>query len=278
MALLEATGIGKNFGETHVLKDISSHAGTGAGAGHHRLLRLRQDHAAALPELSGDARRRQHHGERRDACWTRPTPPPSEESEVRKKRLHFGLVFQTFNLFPQYTALQNVTLARELLAKERPDYQGATARPIHGELESTGEGTAGRRWACPSGRATIPTSFPAGSSSGWPLPVRWRCSPDILCFDEPTSRPGPGADRRGAAASCATWPSARHTMIIVTHEMHFARDVADRDPVHGRRRGGGGGPRERAHRPPQRGAHTAVSGALFRMKEQLRRITKFYIK
>ena len=50
-------------------------------------------------------------------------PATQRESEVRKKRLHFGLVFQSFNLFPQYTALQNVTLAKELLSQERPDFK-----------------------------------------------------------------------------------------------------------------------------------------------------------
>ena len=49
-------------------------------------------------------------------------PATQKESEIRRKRLHFGLVFQNFNLFPQYTALQNVMLASELLAKEQPDY------------------------------------------------------------------------------------------------------------------------------------------------------------
>ena len=50
-------------------------------------------------------------------------PSARRESEIRRKRLHFGLVFQNFNLFPQYTALQNITLAGELLARERPDYR-----------------------------------------------------------------------------------------------------------------------------------------------------------
>ena len=112
MALLEASGIGKNFGETKVLKDISLHAGTGRGAGHHRLVRLRQDHPAALPELSGDGRtpaciKR----ERRDHVGRRRPRHPARRARSRKKRLHFGLVFQNFNLFPQYTALQNVMLA-----------------------------------------------------------------------------------------------------------------------------------------------------------------------
>ena len=66
--------------------------------------------------------------------WDAADPATQKESEIRKKRLHFGLVFQNFNLFPQYTALQNVMLAGELLAKERPEYQ-ANKKAIHAELE-----------------------------------------------------------------------------------------------------------------------------------------------
>ena len=58
-----------------------------------------------------------------ETMWDAADPATQRESEIRKKRLHFGLVFQNFNLFPQYTALQNVMLAGELLAKERPDYK-----------------------------------------------------------------------------------------------------------------------------------------------------------
>ncbi len=69
-----------------------------------------------------------------ETMWDAADPATQRESEVRKKRLHFGLVFQNFNLFPQYTALQNVMLAGELLAKERPDYK-ANKKAIHAELE-----------------------------------------------------------------------------------------------------------------------------------------------
>ena len=133
MALLEASGIGKNFGETHVLKDIS--------------LDLEQGEALAIIGSSGSGKttllRCLNFLERPDTgiikvngetMWDAADPATQKESEIRKKRLHFGLVFQNFNLFPQYTALQNVMLAGELLAKERPEYQ-ANKKAIHQQLE-----------------------------------------------------------------------------------------------------------------------------------------------
>ena len=122
MALLEASGIGKNFEETHVLKDISLTLEKGealaiigsSGSGKTTLLRClnfleRPD--TGVIKVNGET------------MWDAADPATQRESEVRKKRLHFGLVFQSFNLFPQYTALKNVTLARELLAQEQPDFK-----------------------------------------------------------------------------------------------------------------------------------------------------------
>ncbi len=95
--------------------------------------------------------------------WDAADPATQRESEVRKKRLHFGLVFQKFNLFPQYTALENVMLAGELLAKEQPDYK-ANKKAIHVQLEAQARDLLAQMGL--SERAGhYPTSSPAVSTS-----------------------------------------------------------------------------------------------------------------
>ena len=127
MAILEVEHINKTFGRTEVLKDISFSLERGqvlsligsSGSGKTTLLRclnfLETPDKGVIrvnDELLFDAA----------------NPVTKQESEIRKKRLHFGLVFQSFNLFPQYTALGNVMLAKELLAKSQPDYKARRKR------------------------------------------------------------------------------------------------------------------------------------------------------
>ena len=192
MALLEASGIGKSFGETKVLKDIS--------------LTLEQGEALAIIGSSGSGKttllRCLNFLERPDTgiirvgdevMWDAADPATQKESEIRKKRLHFGLVFQNFNLFPQYTALQNVMLAGELLAKERPDYK-ANKKQIHAQLEEQAmnllaemglsQPPAFRRPAAARGHCPRP-----GSASGHSV------------FRRAYQRPGPGADRGDSAGA-----------------------------------------------------------------------------
>ena len=117
MAILEVEHIKKKFGKTDVLKDISFSLNQGevlsiigsSGSGKTTLLRCLN--FLEMPD-NGVIRVKD------EILLDTDKPETLKESEVRKKRLHFGLVFQSFNLFPQYTALQNVMLARELLAKD----------------------------------------------------------------------------------------------------------------------------------------------------------------
>ena len=173
--------------------------------------------------------------------WDAADPATQRESEIRKKRLHFGLVFQNFNLFPQYTALQNVMLAGELLAKERPDYK-ANKKAIHAELEQ-------QAWmafllaihACCSSSAQellaqmglsaraghYPHQLSGGQQQRVAIARALALHPDILCFDEPTSALDPELTGE-VLRVLRDLADRKTTMIIVTHEMHFARDVADR--------------------------------------------------
>ena len=146
------------------------------------------------------------------------------DSEIRKKRLHFGLVFQSFNLFPQYTALKNVMLAKELLAKERPDYK-ANKKAIQAEIKEEAE-----RLLTQMGLADRMENYPHQLSGGQCQRVAiaraLALNPDILCFDEPTSALDP--ELTGEVLKVIKELADKNTtMIIVTHEMTFARDVAD---------------------------------------------------
>ena len=169
MAFLQVENIQKSFGDTSVLKNISFTMEQGevvsmigsSGSGKTTLLRclnfLERPDGGRI--LMGD-----------EVLFDASDEHTLRQSEIRKKRLHFGLVFQNFNLFPQYTALQNVMLARELLAKEQTDYK-ANKRIIRQEIQQQAEALL-IRWASRTKCSTTPTSFPAASASVWPSPVR----------------------------------------------------------------------------------------------------------
>ena len=126
-----------------------------------------------------------------------------------------GMVFQSYNLFPHMSVMQNLTDAP--MRVKRLSRAQATERARELLLRS----------ASPTRRTSTLISFPAASSSGWPWPARCACDPEILCFDEPTSALDPELTQEvlGVMRELA---SERMTMLVVTHEMSFARDVADR--------------------------------------------------
>ena len=160
-----------------------------------------------------------------ETMWDAADPATQREREIRKKRLHFGLVFQNFNLFPQYTALQNVMLAGELLAKERPDYK-ANKKAIHAELEVQAKELLAQMGL--SERANhYPHQLSGGQQQRVAIARALALHPDILCFDEPTSALDPELTGE-VLRVLRDLADRKTTMIIVTHEMHFARDVADR--------------------------------------------------
>ncbi len=152
-------------------------------------------------------------------------PATQKEREIRKKRLHFGLVFQNFNLFPQYTALENVMLASELLAKEQEDYRH-NKKEIHERLL-----THAKQLLTDVGLSEKMGHYPHQLSGGQQQRVAiaraLALQPDVLCFDEPTSALDP--ELTGEVLKVIKGlANQKMTMIIVTHEMAFARDVADR--------------------------------------------------
>lgn len=224
MALLEASGIGKNFGDTKVLKDIS--------------LTLEQGEALAIIGSSGSGKttllRCLNFLERPDTgiikvngetMWDAADPATQRESEIRKKRLHFGLVFQNFNLFPQYTALQNVMLAGELLAKERPDYK-ANKKAIHAELEQQAQELLAQMGL--SARAGhYPHQLSGGQQQRVAIARALCMDPIAMLFDEPTSALDPEMINE-VLDVMVELANEGMTMMVVTHEMGFARKVANR--------------------------------------------------
>lgn len=224
MALLEVSGISKTFGDTEVLRDISFQLEQGealaiigsSGSGKTTLLRClnfleRPD--TGVIQVGGEV------------MWDASDPAAQNEEEIRKKRLRFGLVFQNFNLFPQYTALQNVMLAGELLAKQRPDYK-ANRRQIHAQLEDQARALL-EEMGLSARAGHYPHQLSGGQQQRVAIARALALHPDILCFDEPTSALDP--ELTGEVLRVLRKLADRKTtMIIVTHEMHFARDVADR--------------------------------------------------
>ena len=223
MAILEVNNIEKHFGSTSVLKDVSFSLEEGSalaiigssGSGKTTLLRclnfLETPNGGTI-KVKGET------------LFDASLKQKRKESELRTKRLHFGMVFQSFNLFPQYTALENVTLAEKLFAKERPDFRTAK-KEIYDKINSHGEELLAQM-----GLAERMDHYPHQLSGGQQQRVAiaraLALEPDILCFDEPTSALDP--ELTGEVLKVIRGLADRHTtMIIVTHEMAFARDVAD---------------------------------------------------
>jgi polar amino acid transport system ATP-binding protein len=223
MAVLTVEHIRKSFGHTEVLKDIS--------------FSLEQGHALAIIGASGSGKttllRCMNFLERPDSGLIRvhgnvlfdaANPATQLEAEIRKKRLHFGLVFQSFNLFPQYTTLRNVTLAVELLAKEQPQTRG-NERNVRKKIEEDALEILAQMGLSDK-IALYPHQLSGGQQQRVAIARALALKPDILCFDEPTSALDPELTGE-VLRVIRDLADKKTTMVIVTHEMAFARDVAD---------------------------------------------------
>ena len=211
MAVLEVKNIKKSFGKTSVLKGVDFSLEKGqvlaiigsSGSGKTTLLRCLN--FLETPDqgqiyVNGQA--------------LLPEGGKLTDAQIRKNRLHFGLVFQSFNLFPQYNVLKNVTLAPTLLK------QGNSQ-----EIEAHG-----RELLAQVGLSEKLESYPYQLSGGQQQRVAiaraLALQPEILCFDEPTSALDP--ELTGEVLRVIRGlKGADRTMIVVTHEMEFARSVAD---------------------------------------------------
>lgn len=222
MSVLEVSNISKSFDRTQVLKDISFTLEKGqvvsiigsSGSGKTTLLRClnfleRPDNGVIRVN--------------NEVLFDANDPATHKEAEIRKKRLHFGLVFQSFNLFPQYTALQNVMLAKELLAKELPDYK-TRKKEIHKEIEAQAEMLL-NQMGLSDRMKNYPHQLSGGQCQRVAIARALALQPDILCFDEPTSALDP--ELTGEVLKVMKELADKSTtMIIVTHEMSFAKDVS----------------------------------------------------
>ena len=223
MAFLEVKNLAKQFGTTEVLKHISFALDEGrslavigsSGSGKTTLLRclnfLEQADTGFI-SVKGDV------------LFDSEDSSTHSDKDVRKKRLHFGLVFQSFNLFPQYTAIKNVTLAKELLARERDDYK-QNKKSILEEIRQQGVDILDQVGLA-SKQDLYAHQLSGGQQQRVAIARALALNPDILCFDEPTSALDP--ELTGEVLKVIRGLAQKDTtMVIVTHEMQFAREVAD---------------------------------------------------
>ncbi len=221
MAMLEVVQLEKSFGSTRVLCDISFTLDKGesvaiigsSGSGKTTLLRCLN----FLERPSGGKMLLEG-----KALFDTADKNTLSDREIRRNRLHFGLVFQSFHLFPQYTALKNVMLACELLAKDKESLFQAQS----GEIEQSARELL-VKMGLEDKMDLYPHQLSGGQQQRVAIARALALRPDILCFDEPTSALDPELTGEVLKVIRAL-ANQKTTMIIVTHEMAFARDVADR--------------------------------------------------
>ncbi len=222
--MLEASGIRKSFGTTQILKGIDIRMDQGevlsiigsSGSGKTTLLRclnFLETPDAGCIKVNGET------------LFDADSPTRDSAEVLRRKRLHFGLVFQNFNLFPQYTAFENVTLANLLLAKKTDEYQlykEGVIKNIQDEAHKLL-----KQMGLSDRENNYPHQLSGGQCQRVAIARALALKPDILCFDEPTSALDP--ELTGEVLRVIRGLADQHmTMIIVTHEMAFARDVSSR--------------------------------------------------
>lgn len=214
MSVLEISNIRKNFGKTEVLKGISFTLEKGevlsiigsSGSGKTTLLRcLNFLEFAEKGTISVNG----------SVIFDGDSTKKMTDSEIRSNRLHFGLVFQSFNLFPQYSVLKNVMLAPTLLKRGTPEEIEANAKTLIDRVGLSDK------------LDSYPCELSGGQQQRVAIARALALNPDILCFDEPTSALDPALTGEVLKVIMGL-KSADRTMIVVTHEMEFAKSVSDK--------------------------------------------------
>lgn len=230
MEFLKVEHIKKNFGKTRVLKDISFSLKKGevlgiigsSGSGKTTLLRC-------LNFLETPQSGKIFINNR--LLFDADDISKQSDSEKRKNRLHFGLVFQSFNLFPQYSVIENITLAPLLMAKKQikssNEYLGCKSyKEVQGKIRENALYLL-KKVGLTEKADSYPCELSGGQQQRVAIARALAQSPDVLCFDEPTSALDP--ELTGEVLNVIkSLKDSESTMIVVTHEIEFARDVADK--------------------------------------------------
>lgn len=224
MSILKIENIHKKFGKTKVLKGVSFEMDKGevvailgsSGSGKTTLLRcINFLEKADLGKIYVDD----------ELLLDASSKNKLTAKQLRKNQLNFGLVFQSFNLFPQYNVLENVMLAPKLLAKERQDYKSNKAKILEEIKENA------MRILAEVGLSEKLKNYPCELSGGQQQRVSIAraliLNPKVLFFDEPTSALDPELTGE-ILRVIKKLAQNQTTMIIVTHEIEFAKNVADR--------------------------------------------------
>lgn len=230
MSLLNVENIRKSYGKTEVLKDISFSLKKGevlaiigsSGSGKTTLLRCLN-----FLETPGNGKISVND----KVLFDSNDSSAKSDSEIRKRRLHFGLVFQSFNLFPQYTVIENIMLAPKLAAKEQikqtGEYMGAKSYKEAHEIIRSNAKSLLERVGLSEKSESYPCNLSGGQQQRVAIARALALNPDVLCFDEPTSALDP--ELTGEVLNVIrSLKTSDSTMIVVTHEIEFARDVADK--------------------------------------------------
>ncbi len=223
MAILEVRDLKKSFGKTAVLKGVSFELNQGevlsiigsSGSGKTTILRCinqLETPDSGIITVAGEVFF-DGSGEKESA------------QRKREKQLHIGLVFQDFHLFPQYTVMENVTLAPKLLAKEREDYK-QNKKQILAQIDAKAHELL-EKVGLSEKKDSYPCQLSGGQKQRVSIARALVMNPKVLFFDEPTSALDP--ELTGEILKVIkSLAEEKMTMVIVTHEMSFAKAVSSK--------------------------------------------------